>query len=237
METKNLHKDHRERLRERALKDGMDVFQDHELLELLLGYAIGRKNTNPLAHRLLARFGSFRGLLEAPLDELKSIPEMGEYSAWFIRLLGDLVRRHHMEFIEGSMKLDTPEARLAYFMPFFISRAEETLFACFLNGDYEVLRTELQYVGSINAVEIHAHRVLKTAKELSRCRYVVLAHNHFHSVNPSLQDYSATRKVYRQLKAQGYTLLDHVIISGNRGKSMAETGHLKKIQEEYEQEL
>ena len=86
----SIHEGHRQRLKERYLREGLDHFEQHQVLELLLFYCVPRKDTNPIAHALLERFGSLSQVLEAPLPELMRIPGMGQSSAAFFSLVGDL---------------------------------------------------------------------------------------------------------------------------------------------------
>ena len=97
----NIHQGHRGKMRQRFLKSGLEGFADHEALELLLYYAIPRADTNPIAHRLLERFGSLSGVLEAAPDELLNIEGMGDAAAQLISLIPQLERRH---FIDRSGK-------------------------------------------------------------------------------------------------------------------------------------
>ena len=91
------HDGHRDRLRKRFLAHGLDVLQDHEVLELLLFYALPRKDTNDLSRRLLKHFGSISAVLEAPLSELKSFDGIGDNAAVLLHLITPLSRRylHH----------------------------------------------------------------------------------------------------------------------------------------------
>ena len=70
----NLHAGHRARLRRRFLDEGLDAFEDHQVLELLLFYAIPRRDTNEIAHMLLRRHGSFSGVLDADPKDLADNP-------------------------------------------------------------------------------------------------------------------------------------------------------------------
>ena len=80
----SIHEGHRDRLRARFLEEGLENITEIQVLELLLFYCIPRKDTNPIAHALLERFGSLPGVLEAPVSELKKVPGMGEASATFL---------------------------------------------------------------------------------------------------------------------------------------------------------
>ena len=69
---KSIHSGHRERIRNRLRNEGLSSFSEHEVLELLLTYAIPRQDVNPLAHELIARFGRLSNVLEADEKELLS---------------------------------------------------------------------------------------------------------------------------------------------------------------------
>ena len=81
-----IHDGHRVKLRARFLTAGLDAFADHEALELLLYYAIPRRDTNPIAHELMDRFGTLSGVLSAPVELLKQVDGVGESAAVLLRL-------------------------------------------------------------------------------------------------------------------------------------------------------
>lgn len=88
---RGLHTGHRSRMRQRFLQNGLENFADHEVLELLLFYAIPRRDVNPTAHMLLDRFGSLPGVLDAPKEELRAIPGVGPKVARFLTLIPDIL--------------------------------------------------------------------------------------------------------------------------------------------------
>ena len=100
--TDNVHKDHRKRLRERYEREGADSFEPHELLELFLFDAIPRVNTNPIAHRLLNRFGSLDGVLRASAEELMEVKGIGEKAASYIVECAEAERREAEESLRAK---------------------------------------------------------------------------------------------------------------------------------------
>ena len=80
----SIHDGHRQRLKDRFCKEGLDNFDEHQVLELLLFYCIPRMDTNPIAHALLQRFGSLSQVLEAPVEELEKVPGIGHNAAVFL---------------------------------------------------------------------------------------------------------------------------------------------------------
>ena len=88
-----IHDGHREKMRARFLAAGLDAFADHEALELLLYYAIPRRDTNPIAHTLMERYGSLSAVLEAPAEDLRKVEGIGESAAILLRLVPQLSRK------------------------------------------------------------------------------------------------------------------------------------------------
>ena len=108
----NEHQGHRQRLRDTFVQTGIEGMPDHQVLELLLTYALPRRDVNPLAHRLLDRFGTLEKVITAPVDQLKQVPEMGESAAVFLSLLGQTERRILLQRYRGEKErpvlLSTP---------------------------------------------------------------------------------------------------------------------------------
>lgn len=223
----SIHKGHRQRLRDRYTEQGLDAFKDHELLELLLGYSIAQKDTNPLGHDLLSQFGDLRGVFEADLEELKKVPGIGERSAFLLKLIPGLTRRYYEQLSDSTNLLSETKKQIEFFIPRFIGRKRESLFAAFLDQNYRLIKCELQYEGSINAVEIHSDRILRTALKLGAAKLIV-AHNHFSDAYPSEDDVNATRHLFYKLGDHEISLLDHIVVCETTATSMKESGHFAK---------
>ena len=133
------HGGHRERIRERFRREGLDSFTDIQVLELLLFYCIPRKDTNPIAHGLLDHFGSLSQVLEAPVEELCKVEGIGESAAVFLKLIPQ-AGRYYMNDRASQMKLlPTLESCAAYLTPRFIGRTVEMVFLLCLDAKCKVL--------------------------------------------------------------------------------------------------
>ena len=225
---KSIHDGHRGRLRERYEQNGIEGFSDHELLELLLGYAIGRKDTNPIGHDLINQFGNFGGVLDADMEDLKAVPFVGDYTAFLLKLIPGLARRYYEQSGSDDLRFLNPDRLMEFFSYRFIGLKVECLYAVFLDENLRLIRCEKQYEGSINSVEIHYKRIVRAAQR-SGCSYVAIAHNHFTDSIPSQQDLQATETLKRELKKVDVILYDHIILCGNQGTSMRQSGHFDKI--------
>ena len=87
-----MHEKHRERVQNRFEKQGLDSFEEHQVLEMMLFYTIPRKDTNEIAHRLINRFGTFEQVLNAPMDELEKIEGIGHKSALYLKFIRESYR-------------------------------------------------------------------------------------------------------------------------------------------------
>lgn len=227
-EKKRIHEGHRERLRARWREVGADHFNDHEILELLLGYTILQKDTNPIAHALIDRFGDLRGVLEAGEEELCKVEQVGPGTAFFLSMLPDVTRRYFQETADLKVRLLEPEQVKSFFLPHFIGRKNECVYAAFLDERRLLLDHCLVFEGALNAVTMHMSKILKEARRTG-CRYVVIAHNHFTDAIPSFEDLAITRQAIERLREINVGLLDHVVICGSKVTSMMESGHMRKL--------
>lgn len=226
---KNTHEGHRERLRERYREVGLDHFKDYEVLELLLGYTILQKDTNSIAHELVEQFSDLRGVMEADEKELIKAGNVGAGTAFFLALLRDVSRRYAMEVRQETIRLMEPAQCKEFFVPYFLGRKNECIYAAFLDRTKRLLDCVMLGQGSVNAVHLNTELLRKEAKKRN-CRYVVLAHNHFTDANPSIEDISATRRARMALKEDNITITDHLVICGGRATSMVQSGHFAKTQ-------
>ena len=217
---KGVHTGHRARLRERLRREGLASFSEHEVLELLLTYAIPQRDVNPLAHELVARFGSLAGVLEADESELLRVDGVGANAALLLSMMPQLLRRYQMS-AQGERPVITNlmQAR-AYCAPLFWGLKREQLYMVCLNKSGRVLHLALLHTGTVDEVALYPRVVVQTALRYD-AHAVLLAHNHPSGVaQPSRADCAATDAVLRALETVGIKAVDHLIFSGDAVYSM-----------------
>lgn len=220
----SIHEGHRERLKKRFLEEGLDSFTEIQALELMLFYCIPQKDTNPLAHALLERFGTFAQVLEAPVEELKKVTGVGEHTAVFLHLITEASRVYMVSRSTQEKILPTLESCAEYLVPFFFGRKVETVFLLCMDAKCKVLCCKEIGEGSVNAAGISVRRVVETALSTGASA-VVLAHNHPSGLAlPSNEDIQTTRRVAMALQAVEVHLTDHVIVADGDYVSMAQSG-------------
>ena len=223
----NLHARHRRRLKKRVLEQGAEGLEPHVLLELLLTYAIARRDTNELAHRLLARFGTLRGVFDADMTELCKVDGIGEHSAILLKLVPELTRRYLDEESRPIRQLISTEDVRRYVMPKFIGARNGMLLLVVLGNKNQVLAGEFLQEGSINTVAVNLRQIVERIMAL-RATGVVVAHNHPGGFAiPSNEDVSVTRMLKGVLDPLGVKLLDHVVVADNDCVSMRESEMLE----------
>ncbi len=220
----SIHGGHRQRLKQRFAQEGLDNFEQHQVLELLLFYAIPRVDTNPIAHALLERFGSLAQVLEAPAAELQKVPGMGENAAQFLSLVNEVGRYYQVNRASRPTILTTVEQCGRYLAPRFYNRRNETVFLLCLDAKCKVLCCKEVGEGSVNSAAIPIRRVVEMALG-ANATSVVLAHNHPSGVAlPSDEDVCTTRRVALALHAVEIQLVDHIVVAEDDFVSMAQSG-------------
>lgn len=214
------HTKHRERMRKRFLEHGLDNFADHEVLELLLFYAVPRGDVNPLAHRLLDEFGSLANVLEAETPDLCRVEGMGEKTAAFLHLLPPMFRRYQTSKIQGTI-YDSTDKIAEYLVKYYIGRPREQLSAVLLDNQCRLIRICDIAEGSATAVKINMRKLLQCVLQYNAAD-VVLAHNHPRGMcSPSRADIVQTSTIREMLKNIDVRLVDHIIIAEERWISLA----------------
>ena len=224
----NVHENHRQRLRDKFLANPNSL-NKHEILELLLFYAIPRKNVNPLAHQLIDKFGSINGVLTASANELLTVDGMGKSTASFITTLGKLMETVAEEELQEGLKFFNLENVKKYLIKFFSNYDKEVFYAFFLSKTDKVI-AKASYtsdkVDEINFLLSEFSRSFANIKPYA----VVVAHNHpSGNPEPSPKDDSATEKMYLMFSLSGVKLYDHIIIARNKIYSYNSDGRLAQI--------
>ena len=221
-----LHDGHRERKKQQFLHHGADSFSDHELLELILYYAIPRRDTNELAHRLLQQFGSLRNVFLASVEELKKVEGVGESAAILLHLLPEIGKRVQQSGMK-ERNLNSTEKCGNYFLRLFVGENHEVLYQLCLDGKGKLLNCRQLSQGDMDSAALSVKQVVSNALSCGASA-VVLGHNHPSGVAlPSEEDIAVTLRVRDALKALDIRLLDHIIVADGDYVSVAQSGFLR----------
>lgn len=217
------HGKHRERVRNLFLQSGLDGFSEHNVLELLLFYTIPQGDTNVTAHNLIDAFGSLQGVLDAPVEELKKVKGVGEYTAVFLSILPQLAKRYLAGKAPDRVSMTDRETLMQYVRSLFVGMKTENIFLLSFDNSGQLNHTVRLFEGGVKQIRMDNRRIMEAALR-SDAVYAVLAHNHPGGVAvPSVADASATRDVANLLASVGIHLENHLIVAGDDCFSMADS--------------
>lgn len=222
------HADHRKRVREAFRKSNISDIPDRGLLELLLFYSVPRRDTNATAKSLLDRYGSLKGVLEAPYDELKEAGGIGESSALLLSVLPEIASRYSGNTAPESALFEQGEAE-KYVMNLFVDSENEKFYLICLDPFGRATECALLSEGDATHVSIDKKSVVKTAVD-SDAESVILAHNHPEGdAAPSEKDILLTKELSRLLGEIGISIADHIIAGKDSCLSLRNTVKFKNL--------
>lgn len=217
---------HRHRLRERFEKTYAHGMQDYEVLELLLTYAIPRRDVKPLAKDLLRRFGNLNGVLDSTLDELQQVHSMGVYSSVLIKLVKEMNSIYLARRMEVKDVLVSPQRVAEFSRSKLAGLPHEAFMVIFLTTQNQVIGHEIVNEGTVDQVAVYPRRVVE--KAIARhAAAIIIVHNHPSGLtDPSEEDKTLTRTLRNAASALDIRLLDHLIVGQGGHFSFLERGLL-----------
>ncbi len=219
----NLHENHRARMREKLLKNGPEIFHDHELLEMLLFACDSRRNTNGTAHDLLERFGSLRGVLMATPDALRGVSNVKDAATAHLLVVREIMKRVGEETLEMPSSLNSYEEIGKYFVELFRLAAVEELHVAMFDSGMRMIGCVRVCEGTVNSAPVCMKAIIKEVmdKEASN---VIIAHNHpGGKLIASPEDAITTRTISTVLSALDIKLLDHILVAEDKYTSILHT--------------
>ncbi len=218
----SVHKGHRKTLKKKFIENGLDVFEPHEALELYLYYAIPRKDTNPLAHKLIDRFVTLAGVCDAPIDELMEDFGLTENTAVLLKLLPEMARLYNESKLlnDNVIDLDTIGDLIK---SKFIGRTEEVVVLLLGDAKGKIIFFDVVAKGSVNSSDMPIRKIVDLAIR-HNARLAFIAHNHpSGNALPSKNDLATTDALKFTLNTVGVRLFDHFIVTDDDYVSLRES--------------
>lgn len=217
---------HRERIREKFASAGLDSFLDHEALELLLTYAVARRDMKPAAWALLKRFGSISSVLDATPEELASVRGVGRNTALFLKLIRGIFKKYMFDEVKGRVAIRTPQNVIEYCRASLSGKKEECLEIIYLSVRNTIINTEIIASGLIDRVAVTPRKIVECAL-LAKASAIILVHNHpSGDASPSQEDITLTREVIRAAALFGISVHDHIIVAKGSHYSLKANGKI-----------
>lgn len=209
-EEASIHNGHRSRMRNKILNDELENFPPHEILETLLFYCIPRRNTNPLAHKLLDHFSSLKNILDADYPELKRCGIISEQTAFYLYFIGKLIKYYNITFENKKIVFKNLNDYKDYLNNYFKKLDNEIMVLLFLDCSNKLIGSK-KIEGNKSEVLVTPKKIVELAIH-SDCKKLIIAHNHpNNNCKPSVADRNLTLAVHNALNLIDVELLDHLI--------------------------
>jgi len=220
---------HRQRLRERFLKSGLDGFLDYEVIEMLLTLGTPRKDCKAAAKAALKRFKTLKGVLEAQPVELCKIPGIGPTNLFGLKLVPAVAGRCLQQDLKGKQALTNSKTLFDYLNHTIRDKKRECFVAIYLDAKNRVIADETLFSGTVTASAVYPREVVAAALAHGAAA-VIFAHNHpSGDPAPSPDDMDITRKLVHACGLMGITVHEHLIIGSEGYYSFADHGHMADI--------
>ncbi len=217
---------HRERLRARFHKAGSEALHDYELLELLLTYALSRKDVKPVAKDLINRFDSLAGVLDASFDELQAVPGLGSAAAMLIRVVKEVGVAQLAEKMQHRDLLRSPQSVVDFARLKMAGYPHEAFMAIYLNTRNEVMGYETVHEGTVDRAVVYPRRIVEAALS-HHAAGLLLVHNHPSGhIEASEEDKEVTKAIVQAAGTVDIRVLDHIIVGKDKYLSFTEKGLL-----------
>lgn len=220
----SIHKNHRQRVKDRFRQEGLEHFDDLHILELLLFYCVPRLDTNVMAHNLMDRFGSLINVLSATQEQLEEVEGVGDGVTTYFRFLNELERVLEIRRGQNIRIINSNEDIKQCLSGFMSRQRNEVVYLLCLDAKGKVLCIDKVGEGSVNSANVPVRRIVELAIACNATS-VILAHNHPGGLAfPSPEDVNATNYVAKALKTVDVELIDHVIFADGDYVSLHQSG-------------
>lgn len=215
---------HRKRIKDKYEQSGVVGWHDYEIVELVLSYAIPRKDTKPIAKELIKQFKTIAGVLDADPKALQRIEGLSSHSTTLLKLIKDLAMIYQKQGLAKKDLLASPQLVYEYLKVNLKGLAQEEFWIVLLDTRNQLIATETVGKGVVNQAIVFPRQVVERALYHHACA-VIISHNHpAGSLTPSKEDLNLTQAINQALKTVDIKLLDHIIVGGNEYLSFREQG-------------
>lgn len=222
MDEKQLHKYHRQRMKEKFLKNGLDSFSDHEVLEFLLYFSIAQHNTNETAHLLMNRYGSLSSVLEAKYSDLIKQPGIGPHSAVLFNLIPQLSQRYTKDKLYNKRTFQNIDTLCEFLINHFLGSTEERVDIFLFDTSMKLITHKTLQTGELTQTNLNINAIANYLYAYDAANFI-LAHNHpTGNTDASDNDLQITRRLLTTFEPLDKHLVDHIIIAGGEYNRLLE---------------
>jgi DNA repair protein RadC len=226
-----MNEGHRQRMTQRFLSEGLEGFEDREILEYMLFYVLPRVDTQPVAHRLLDAFGSLSGVLEASAYDLEQVDGVGKKTAAYLSAFPEMLRAYQRSRMGSRPSIKTVKDACEFAWSLLLGKAFEQFYVVWLDTQNRIIHFERLSEGGSSESPIYLNKLAAGALRHKAVKGIV-AHNHpGGDPSPSKADISATVEIAKALGTLGVELLDHIIVCDDSSFSFQSDSLIKRSSE------
>ena len=219
----NLHAGHRDRIKNKFIANGFDGFDDHQILEMVLYYCYSpRRDTNELAHKMIAQFGTLHNLFEASPHEISRRCKVTKHVAVLVSMVPQLAKRYGMSKWKKGARLNSSRQAAEYCKTLFVGEVNECMYLVCLSHQRNIIYAEKISEGTITQTMVYPRIIVQSALK-HQAVAVIIAHNHPGGASaPSKSDLELTKQIIKALDAIDIQVDDHIIVAGDDYYSFSE---------------
>ncbi|MCH8927366.1 MAG: DNA repair protein RadC [Candidatus Marinimicrobia bacterium] len=235
MDKKSDHRlGHRQRLKERYLKSGLNGLSEYEIIELLLTLGTPRKDVKEPAKNLLKKFKTLRGVLDADETEMKSIKGVGPNNLFGLKFIHDVASEYLKQKSAERPVTSSPEALYDYLKHSMSGLDKEVFKAVYLDAKNKIIEVVDLFEGTVDTSVVYLRETIKNALNHNAVS-IIFAHNHLSGdTKPSQDDKKITQELLNACELMELRVLDHIIISDGSYYSFANHGLIETYRSKYE---
>jgi DNA repair protein RadC len=224
VQEKDYNRDHRQRLKKKYVTIGTEALLDYEVVELILTYAISRRDVKPMAKEMLSRFGSIKGILDADPAELKKIDGISDHTAILFKLLKTVSALYLQQKAKEKSQISCTSELINFCRTTLGGKKEEEFCVIYLDVQNQIIEFETLQKGTVNQATVYPRQVLENALK-KKASAIILVHNHPSGhVRPSEADIRITKTIRETARMLDISVHDHIIIGDDRFFSFREEG-------------
>lgn len=228
---------HRKRLRSKFLDNGLSGFHDYEVIEILLSISTPRKDCKQSAKAAIKKFKTFQGVLEASDRELCEVPGIGSVNIFGIKLIKEVAERYLEKKLIQKDPVNNSKELFDYLYLSIGDKSRESFKAIFLDAKNRIIAAKTLFTGTLTASAVYPREVIRAALD-HHSAALIFAHNHpSGDPMPSSEDISLTRQLVFAGRMMNIKVHEHLIIGARKYYSLADEGHIARMNLEYDHKL
>jgi len=214
--------DHRSRLRDRFIQQGINGLQPYEIIELFLTFVIPQKDVKPAAKQAIDKFDTVKGFFDADEKELSQIPFFKDKALALRKFIKEVSLLYYKQQAEQLPVTQSKEKLISYCKAKLGFQPNEEFWMISLDSKQAIIKENLISKGLSEKTPVYPKQVIEKAM-INGASSLLLLHNHPNG-NPqaSEQDITITKAIEIPARVLNISIYDHIIVAEDKYFSFKE---------------